>query len=104
MRFVILMLSLLVFTVIAAGPAWAGRFVDRQIRQQERIHQGIRNGTLTRGEIRHLQRQQYHIRQDRRRAWADGRLTRRERWHLESRLDRTSRRIHHLKHNGRSRW
>ena len=40
---------------------WAGRVGDRQIRQQKRIHQGIKNGELTGREVCRLEREQNQI-------------------------------------------
>ncbi len=81
----------------------AGRVGHRQIRQQERIHQGIRSGALTQREVRNLERWQRRIQQKKRRAWSDGFLTLRERARLEYMQDRASHRIYHYKHNEMSR-
>lgn len=77
----------------------AGRVTHRQFRQQVRIHQGIRSGELTRGEVRGLERQQVRIQRTKRRAWRDGSLQPWERAHLEYMQDRSSHRIYRYKHN-----
>ncbi len=84
---------------IGMDTALAGRVANRQIRQQRRIHQGIRSGELTRREIRRLERDQFKIQRFKRNAWSDGRLTPRERVRLEHGQNRASRHIYRLKHN-----
>lgn len=85
--------------VAGIGNAWAGRISDRQMRQENRIYQGIRSGELTRHETHLLMREQFRIERFRSRAWSDGRFTPRERRMLERRLNRASRHIYELKHN-----
>ncbi len=86
-----------------AVSSFAGRIRHRQYRQQKRIHQGVHSGQLTWRETRSLEREQRHIRQSRRRAWSDGRLTPRERARLEIQQDAASRHIYRAKHNDRTR-
>ena len=87
-----------------AGSAWAGRISERQANQHRRISHGIFSGSLTRQEARFLMKEQRRIRQARHRAWADGHLSRNERYRLEKYQDRASRNIYRLKHNRRNRW
>ena len=89
--------------MFAAQPALAGRFAERHFRQDHRISQGIHRGELTRGEARHLFKQQRRIQQKTCRAWSDGTLTRKERARLERKHDRLSANIYRLKHNNRNR-
>ncbi len=77
----------------------SGRIAHRQFRQQLRIHQGVRSGDLTLGEIRGLQCEQLSIRHTKRKAWRDGVLDPWERAHLERMQDRASRHIYRYKHN-----
>ena len=79
--------------------ALAGRVVRRQLRQQKRIHQGIRSGELTYRETKRLEREQVRIQRTKRRAWRDGQLTPRERVRLEVMQDKASADIYRLKHN-----
>ena len=83
--------------------AFAGRPKNRQIKQQKRIHQGIRGGELTKGEVVKLEREQRRIQKSKRKAWSDGKLTPRERVRIEHRQDRASRHIYKAKHNDRDR-
>ena len=91
---------------LAAGTAFAhpvGARIDRrQARQHARIEQGCRRGDLTRAERRHLRAGQRNVRRMEWRAEADGRLDPRERWRIHRALDRQSRAIYRLRHNGRT--
>ena len=89
--------------VIGAGSAWAGRVGERQSRQGERIHQGLRSGELTRGETRVLAHEQRRIQRFKAHAWSDGRLSPRERGVLQRHQNSASRHIYRFKHNGRNR-
>jgi hypothetical protein len=71
----------------------------REHRQQRRIVRGVRSDELTARETLRLERGQWDIRRDERRAKADGRVTARERAHLQRELNRESRHIYRAKHN-----
>jgi hypothetical protein len=91
----------IVFTVSLLGSltmAEAG-VRQRQVRQQNRIYQGVNSGALTRGEFRRLEREQYHIQRDKQRAWSDGKVTRPERARLNGELNHASRDIYREKHD-----
>jgi hypothetical protein len=94
----------LVLTALAA-PALAGtpRLDGREHHQRERIAQGLRSGELTRPEARRLARGEFGLHRAERRAKADGVVTRAERWRLDNRADRMSRRIYRQKHDPQSR-
>jgi hypothetical protein len=94
---------LAVVALIGAQSAWAGRVANRQVKQGKRIAHGVKNGELTRGETRHLVKQQHRIQRTKQRAWSDGTLTRREKAGLELRQDKASAQIYRLKHNDRDR-
>ncbi len=94
-------LALITASFAAAHPV-TPRVDRREARQHMRIHQGVKSGQLTRGEARRLRAGQAHVRRTERRAKADGRVTLRERARMERALDRQSRHIARLKHNGRS--
>lgn len=94
-----LAMAALITTFVGADVAFAGRIANRQIRQQKRIHQGIKSGELTRREVGRLEKQQYKIQRHKRRAWSDGKLTPKERIRMEQGQNRASRNIYRLKHN-----
>ena len=96
----IMLVVLVVITgLVYIDVALAGGVGKRQVRQQERILQGIETGELTRAEAGCLKREQRHIQRQKRTAWSDGELTRQERLRLERKQDRASRHIYRAKHN-----
>lgn len=84
---------------LLSSEAWAGRVAKRQCRQGTRISQGVKSGQLTRAETRSLVSEQRRIQRVKVRSWSDGRLSAREKAHLELMQDRASHRIYKLKHN-----
>ena len=76
----------------AAG-ARADNVQDRLRNQENRIEEGVDNGSLTRGEARKLQHQDAKIARERR-SMARGGYTRHERQELKRDLNRESDRIH----------
>lgn len=71
----------------------------RQVRQHERITQGVRSGKLTALEAARLRRGQAHIRVLERRARADGIVTASERRRIAAAQAIQNRRIYLWKHN-----
>ncbi|MDJ0720700.1 MAG: hypothetical protein QNJ04_03680 [Desulfobacterales bacterium] len=100
-RLAIVMVAM-VFALVTADAAMAGRAKNRQVNQQKRIHQGVQSGELTKREARRLQKEQRHINRAKKRALSDGELTRKERIRLEKKQDRASRHIYRGKHNDRN--
>jgi hypothetical protein len=94
-------ITVIVSAILAmSGPAMAQTFIDqREVRQQERIGQGVQSGQLTGPETRQLERGEGRIDRAEGRALADGRLSMRERTHLNRMLNRESRQIYRDKHN-----
>ena len=88
---------------LTASTALAGPIVNRETNQQDRIEQGVSNGSLTPAEASSLERQQTSIERQRERAIAnDGRVGPREAAHLTHAQDRASARIYRLRHNART--
>lgn len=79
------------------------RVAKRQVNQQERIHQGVKSGELTKGEAVRLEAQQAKINRDKKQAKADGVVTPRERAKLAHEQNRASKNIYVKKHNKKSR-
>ncbi len=75
----------------------------RQINQQKRIHKGVESGELTKGEYVSLQKQQKQLNRNKKRAKADGVVTKRERRRLHAQQSRNSANIAKKKHNKRKR-
>lgn len=78
------------------------KVTKRQINQKNRIKKGVHNGDLTKRETAGLAVQQGSIRRSKKRAKADGTVTRGERARLHKRQNRASRNIARKKHNGRN--
>ena len=98
-RIMIALTTILVIGLVAAVSATAEPISKRLLRQKIRIHQGVDSGALTGHELHRLMDQHRKIRRQHRQAWYDGHLSYHERRHLQTRLDKASRRIHRLKHN-----
>ena len=73
-------------TLAFASAAWSDdRRQDRQrlqSHQVDRIHKGVARGKITNKEYRKLQREHQQLQNARKKAWADGRITRNERKRL----------------------
>ena len=95
--------ALAVSLLAAAAPSFANtatpRAHQRQVRQQERIAQGMRSGQLTPRETMRLERRHLAIRRAMVRAKADGVVTARERAHIARMQNGESRRIWRQKHD-----
>ncbi len=86
---------LLIPTVASAGP-----IQHRVVNQQQRIYNGVQNGSLTGKEYSNLQRREQSIAAQRYRDVRDGGgLTAYERQRLNNRLDNTSQAIYRNKHD-----
>lgn len=92
----IMFCSLLIWTgnAFAAGPV-----SQRQARQQHRIEQGVRNGNITRAELKQLKNEQRHIAKFKRRAHRDHHITRHEARRINRLQNRASDNIYRYKHN-----
>ena len=88
------------FSTDSSAQTYRGRINNRESRQQRRIYQGARNGSLTPRETYRLERQQAQLRRtEARYRRSGGGLSWRERYKLERREDRTSRSIYRQKHD-----
>ena len=71
----------------------------RQHEQPARIHQGVKSGELTKGEVQSLRGEERAIRQEERDFKSDGKLTPEERAKLQTDLNKTSKDIYNEKHD-----
>ena len=87
----------------ATQPQPKHKVAQRQINQQRRIKQGVRTGQLTKGEAKHLERQQGRIqaRKQLDKAEHGGKLTPRNKAQLNRMQNRANRNIYRKKHNAR---
>src|SRR5215467_15758596 len=67
----------------------------REQRQQNRVANGIKNGSISSGEAARIERGEARVQRDEARAKADGTVTPRERARLNRELNHTNREIHH---------
>jgi len=94
---VVLTLSLL--TCYAVNIAQAGRFEDRQARQERRIASGVANGSINAAEAQKLNRQQQHIQNVENKFEADGNINQNEAKRLNRLENKASRNIWMKRHN-----
>ena len=95
---------LIIFPVFASAADSTPRIDQRQYNQRERIHHGIRNGSLTGRETVRLVRGQYHVQRLENRALHNGTVNGRERLRIERAQNRQSVRIFRQKHDRQRRW
>jgi hypothetical protein len=74
----------------------------RDARQDQRINNGVRDGSLTHGEANRLERGQDHINRYEARARSDGVVTPQERGRIDQMQNNESRRIYADRHNDRT--
>jgi hypothetical protein len=80
--------------------AQAGQLNNRLHRQDARIYNGVRNGSITPKEYNRLERREDSIEAARLRAiQSGGKLTKSEKYHLNQRLKNSSKAIYRAKHN-----
>ncbi|PSB57627.1 hypothetical protein [Chamaesiphon polymorphus] len=94
--------GIIVATAVIFAPlaAQAGPIQDRIDRQEQRIYRGVRNGSISPREYRHLDRRIDNIEAARLRAIrSGGKLTKYEQRRLNHRLNNTSRSIIRSRHN-----
>jgi phage-related tail fiber protein len=100
-----IILSLTVGALLSATASFADEKIhDRKENQQDRIGNGVENGSLTSGETSRLEHQESHlnkeIRADRRAN--GGNLTNNEKRQVNRQQNHLSREIHRDKHNGKT--
>ena len=81
----------------------AGTFNQRQVRQQQRIRNGITNHQLTRLEARRLRHEQHQIQRQKKSYLRGGDLTYDQQRRLNGLQDRADRQITRLKESNRNR-
>ena len=88
----------LVLAAALATPSIA-TIKKHEAREANRINKGVKRGQLTQKETQHLLNQQVTIEQERRRAMADGKMTKREHKDIRHDQKRLSKDIHYKRHN-----
>jgi hypothetical protein len=92
----------LVLANVAQANDSTPRVDRREVRQQDRIGQGVQSGQLTPRETIRLERGEARIGRMEARDKADGKVTRGERMRLARAQNHESRKIYRLKHNART--
>ena len=93
-------LSLIAMTTVA-GAHDSQREIDaRQVRQEQRIQQGVRSGEITRREYRVLEAEQARVRDLERHALRDGRIDPREAAEIRRAQNEAGRHISQESHDG----
>lgn len=101
----VLAIMILALTVQTAEAHPHGKTGKKQYAQHQRINHGVRNGTLTRREAAVLRMQQNKIRNYKKMAAADGRITPNERVIINRAQRHAHRNIYRQKHDGQyRRW
>ena len=98
-----MMVTLLSIAAVAGADPTMPNADHREVRQDQRIEQGVKSGQLARGETRKLVRGEARVDRIEARAKRNGVVTPRERAHVQRALNHESRRIYRLKHNNRVR-
>lgn len=104
MKKVLLFFALMVGVSFFAAAQSTPKITKTQVKQTTRIRHGAANGELTRHEAKKLQRQQRHIRNEKRLAKADGVVTRKERAHIRHDQKVSNRSIYRQKHDAQKRF
>jgi hypothetical protein len=84
---------------LSASSQRAQADVQRDINQQQRINNGVRDGSLTNREASRLERGQSHVDAREARAGANGHISAREQRGIQRADDRQSQRIYDKRHN-----
>ena len=93
-------LAILASAALLAGAGYGQNIHRRQVRQQQRIAEGIENGSLTPRETARLETREARLnRQIRRDRRSGGGLTAAERRQINRQQNRLSRQIYRAKHN-----
>jgi hypothetical protein len=77
--------------------------IQRNVNQQQRVENGIQNGSLTNHEVGSLERGQAHVNHAESVAATDGHINRAEQAKVQGREDNQSQHIHNKKHNKQQR-
>ena len=89
------------FAQTTAAPA-TPRVDQREVKQEQRIQQGVNSGQLTAKETHHLDKQQARVAGAEATAKADGTVTKQERHHLHKMQNHASTDIAHQKHDAQT--
>ncbi len=75
---------------------------QRKDNQQQRIGEGVENGSLTAGEAAHIEKQESHLNAEEKKMKSDGSLSAAERAKLQSQQNHLSKEIYNQKHDAQT--
>ncbi len=91
------------FLLLFAATTVNAQTVNAKRSDRAKVKQGIRSGELTKVETASILKSEKEIRQDKKAARADGKITRRERKEIRRDKKKADAKIYRLKHNNRDR-
>lgn len=103
MKTVFLIIAFIAGATFFASAQSTPKVAKIQAKQTVRIAQGVGSGELTKREAKKLRNQQRHIQAEKRRAKADGAVTKAERAHIRSDQKIANRSIYRQKHDTQNR-
>jgi hypothetical protein len=75
---------------------------ERKDNQQQRIGEGVENGSLTAGEASHIEKQETHLNVEEKKMKSDGNLTAAERAKIQRQQNHLSSEIYNQKHDAQT--
>lgn len=103
MKTIKIVISTALFLAVSFSQVKTPVVKERQIKQHNKIEQGIKNGELTRREATTLKKQQLEIQKHKIEAKSDGIVTPIEKKKLDKEQNRAAKNIYIKKHNKRDR-
>lgn len=102
-KFLMMILFCLGFAFTTSAQTVTPKVTKRQVNQKKRTVQGIKTGELTKGEVAQIHTQQKAVNRTKKRAKADGTVTKKERAVIQKRQNNASKNIARKKNNNRNR-
>jgi len=103
-KLILSVIFLLAMVSITSAQSKTPVVTKRQFNQQKRIQNGIQNGSLTKLEVKQLEKQQVNILKTKKVVKADGNVTKRERAILHHKQNNASTTIFIQKHDRQNRY
>ena len=103
MKYLILVIITLgVLSVVTSAQEKTPVINKREVKQNQRIREGVKTGQLTKREAKYLHQEQKEIRNSKRSAKQDGKVTKGERKMIKAEQNQANKDIYRLKHNKRT--
>ena len=98
---IMVIITIGVLTVITSAQDKTPIINKREVKQNNRIKEGVKTDQLTKGEAKYLHQEQKEIRNSKRSAKQDGKVTNGERRMIRTEQNKANKDIYRLKHNKR---